>query len=104
VEAALLRCQFVFRSKRMQRTLKAIRSESTLCQVTRQSTKQMCSASSARSLAYSSRRESRDKKAAGEADSFPCRLINYLWIPLQAKGEAPVLVAAAVSESDAVPQ
>ena len=42
------------------------------------------------------------QKTAGEADSFPCRLItNYLSIPTRTKGEAPVLAAAAVTEFDA---
>jgi len=54
---------------------------------------------------FSSPPGSRNKKLQGKLTSFPCRLItNHVSVPLHAKGEAPVLAAAAVTEFDAVPQ
>jgi hypothetical protein len=45
------------------------------------------------------------RKAVGEADSFPYRLIKDLfYFRYPPKDEAPVLAAAAVSEFDAVPE
>ena len=45
------------------------------------------------------------RKAVGEADSFPYRLIKDLfYFRCPPKDEAPVLAAAVVSEFDAVPQ
>ena len=45
------------------------------------------------------------RKAVGEADSFPYRLItNPFYFRYRPKGEARVLAAAAVSEFDAVPE